>query len=88
MWQIVGLIGVFAAVGGGYALSGGKFAVILNSIGPELLTILGSGCMTLLISNELVTIRKILMGMKKIFAYRQKRTLELLAMMTGGGSNR
>jgi chemotaxis protein MotA len=68
VWQIIGIIGVFAAVGGGYAISGGKFAVILHSIGPELLTILGAGCMTVLISNELTTIRKILAGVRKIFA--------------------
>jgi chemotaxis protein MotA len=68
VWQIVGIIGVFAAIGTGYSLAGGKFAVILSSVGPELLTILGSGCMTILISNEMATIRKIMGGMRKIFA--------------------
>ncbi len=68
MWQIVGIFGVFAAIGTGYSLAGGKFAVILHSLGPELLTILGSGCMTVLISNEMATIRKILGGIRKIFA--------------------
>ncbi|HQT75719.1 MAG TPA: flagellar motor stator protein MotA [Rhodopila sp.] len=55
-------------MGTGYAISGGKFAVILQAIGPELLTILGSGVMTVLISNEMSTIKKILGGFKKIFA--------------------
>lgn len=68
VFQIIGIIGVFAAIGMGYTLAGGKFAVILNAVGPELLTILGSGCMTVLISNELTTIKKILGGFGKIFA--------------------
>ncbi|OYV39632.1 MAG: flagellar motor stator protein MotA [Rhodospirillales bacterium 20-64-7] len=41
---------------------------MLQAIGPELLTILGSGVMTVLISNEMSTIKKILGGFKKIFA--------------------
>jgi chemotaxis protein MotA len=68
VWQIVGIFGVFAAIGTGYTLAGGKFAVILQAVGPELLTILGSGVMTVLISNEVATIRKIIGGMRKIFA--------------------
>ena len=64
MWQIVGIFGVFAAIGTGYTLAGGKFAVILQSVGPELLTILGSGLMTVLISNEVATIRKIIVGIR------------------------
>jgi chemotaxis protein MotA len=68
MLQMIGIAGVFAAIGLGYTISGGKFGVILGSIGPELLTILGSGCMTLLISNEMATIKKVAGGFKKIFA--------------------
>ncbi|PPQ27621.1 flagellar motor stator protein MotA [Rhodopila globiformis] len=68
MWQIIGIIGVFAAIGTGYTISGGKFAVILHAAAPELLTILGSGSMTVVIGNDLSTLKKLLGGFKKIFA--------------------
>jgi chemotaxis protein MotA len=66
MWQLIGLVGVFAAIGGGYTLEGGKFGVILEAVGPELLTILGPAVMTLLISNELSTVRAVFGGFKKV----------------------
>jgi chemotaxis protein MotA len=68
MWQLIGIVGVFVAVGAGYTIAGGSFGVILNAVGPELLTILGAGCMTLLIANEITTVRKVGKGLGRIFA--------------------
>jgi chemotaxis protein MotA len=67
MWQVIGIAGVFLAIGSGYAISGGHFAVILEAVGPELLTILGAGSMTLLIANEIGTVKKIVGGFGKVF---------------------
>jgi chemotaxis protein MotA len=68
MWQVIGIAGVFLAVGAGYAISGGHFAVLLGAAGPELLTILGAGCMTVLIGNDFGTVRHLFGGLPKIFA--------------------
>lgn len=66
MWQLIGLAGVFLAIGTGYKLEGGSFGVIIHAIGPELLIILGAGLMTILIANEFATVLKLLGGFKKI----------------------
>ena len=66
MWQLIGLAGVFAAIGGGYTIAGGRFGVILEAIGPELIIILGPGMMTLLISNEITTVRHVITGLRKV----------------------
>jgi chemotaxis protein MotA len=66
MWQLIGLVGVFVAIGLGYTIEGGSFGVVFDAIGPELLIILGSGSMTLLIGNEIATVRAILAGMRKV----------------------
>jgi chemotaxis protein MotA len=66
MLQILGLLGVFGAIGAGFMLEGGKFGAIMHALGPELLIILGSGAMTMLVSNEFATIRKLLGKFKKV----------------------
>src|SRR5690348_2389380 len=68
MWQAIGILGVFAAVGIGYTISGGKFGVILEALGPELITIGGSGAMTLFIANDMATVKKLVGGFKKLFS--------------------
>jgi len=66
MWQLIGLAGVFVAIGVGYTIAGGSFGVIIEAAGPELLVILGPGLMTLLISNELSTVKAVFGGFKKV----------------------
>ncbi|CAH2605444.1 Motility protein A (plasmid) [Rhodovastum atsumiense] len=73
MWQIIGIAGVFAAIGVGYTIAGGKFGVILNAAGPELLIIGGSGIMTLLIANEIVVVRNVMKVLKRAFTGPQWR---------------
>jgi hypothetical protein len=66
MWQLIGLVGVFVTIGVGYTIAGGHFGVIIEAVGPELLVILGPGAMTLLISNEMSTVKSVLGGFKKV----------------------
>jgi chemotaxis protein MotA len=83
MWQLIGLGGVFAAIGVGYTLAGGKFGVIIEAVGPELLVILGPGVMTLLISNEISTVRRVATGLRKVFtgpAWRRSDYLDALCL--------
>ena len=68
MWQLIGIVGVFVAVIAGYTIAGGNLGVVLAALGPELLTILGSGTMTLLIANEISTVRSAATGLGRIFA--------------------
>ena len=62
MWQILGILGVFGAIAAGYLMEGGKFAVLIDAAPPELVTIFGAGCMTLLIAQDITTIVKVLGG--------------------------
>jgi chemotaxis protein MotA len=66
MWQLIGLAGVFAAIGVGYTIEGGSFAVVFDALGPELLIILGSGAMTVLVGNEMATVKAIIGGLRKV----------------------
>jgi chemotaxis protein MotA len=66
MWQLIGLAGVFGAIGIGYTIAGGSFGVIIEASGPELIVILGPGLMTLLISNELSTVKAVFGGFMKV----------------------
>ena len=78
MWQAIGIAGVFLAIGSGYALAGGHFAVIIHAVGPELLTILGAGCMTVLIGNEIGTVSRVVGGLMKIFSGARWRKADYL----------
>lgn len=57
---------MFAAIGLGYTIEGGSFSVVFDAIGPELLIILGSGAMTLLVANEIATVKALLVGLRKV----------------------
>ncbi len=66
MWQLIGLVGVFAAIGLGYTIEGGSFAVVFDALGPEMMIIFGSGAMTLLVGNEFSTVKALIGGLRKI----------------------
>lgn len=66
MWQLIGLAGVFVAIGLGYTMEGGNFGVIADAVGPELTIIFGAGVMTLLIANEFGTVVKLLTAIRKV----------------------
>jgi len=84
MIQLFGLLGVFGAIGAGYTIEGGKFGAIMHALGPELLIILGSGIMTMLISNEFATIKKLLGKLKKVVsgpAWRKSDYIDALCLL-------
>lgn len=84
MWQIIGLIGVFATIITGYTIAGGKFGVILHALGPELIIILGSGIATMLVSNEFSTVTKLLGKFSKLIsgpAWKKTDYVDALCML-------
>jgi chemotaxis protein MotA len=52
MFQIIGIVLLFAMVFGSYAISGGKFDVITHAAPHELMAIGGAGIAAFLISNS------------------------------------
>ncbi len=84
MWQIIGLIGVFATIITGYTIAGGKFGVILHALGPELIIILGSGIATMLVSNDFSTVTKLLGKFSKLVsgpAWKKTDYVDALCML-------
>ena len=52
MFQIIGIVVLFAMVFGSYIISGGKFEVILHALPHEMMAIGGAGIAAFLISNS------------------------------------
>ena len=68
MFQIIGIIVLFAMVFGGYTIAGGKMGVILHSLPYEMMMIGGAAIAALLISNSTSTLKGVLGGLGKVFA--------------------
>ncbi|WP_339914755.1 flagellar motor stator protein MotA [uncultured Brevundimonas sp.] len=68
MFQIIGIVMLFATVFGSYIISGGKFAVIMHALPHEMMAIGGAGVAAFLISNSVPTIKASLSGLGKAFA--------------------
>src|SRR5690606_20654650 len=68
MFQIIGIILLFAMVFGSFLLHGGKMATILYSLPYELMAIFGAGIAAFLIANSLQVIKGALSGLGKWFA--------------------
>ncbi|EFH13739.1 flagellar motor stator protein MotA [Teichococcus cervicalis] len=84
MIQIVGILGVFVAVFGGYLIAGGKMGVILGALGPELMIIGGSGFMTLLIGGDMALVTKTMKSFGKVFkgpSWNRKDFSDLLCLL-------
>ena len=67
MFQIIGIVMLFARVFGSFMISGGNLGVILHAAPHELMAILGAGVAGYLISNSMTTIKGTFAGFKKIF---------------------
>ena len=67
MFQIIGIVLLFALVFGSYIMSGGNIGVILEALPHEMLTIGGAGVAAFLISNSMSTIKSCGGGMAKVF---------------------
>jgi chemotaxis protein MotA len=68
MFQIIGIVLLFALVFGSYLISGGKMDVILHAAPHEMMAIGGAGIAAFLISNSMTTIKATASGFGKIFA--------------------
>ncbi len=67
MFQIIGVVLLFALVFGSYVMSGGNMGVIIEAAPHELMAILGAGVASFLISNSMSVIKGTGGGMGKVF---------------------
>lgn len=68
MFQIIGIVVLFATVFGSFLISGGNMAVILEAAPHELMAIGGAGVAAFLISNSMTTIKATAGGFGKVFS--------------------
>src|ERR1044071_5443308 len=65
MFSIIGIVVVIGAIIGGYMMEHGKFAVLMQP--AELVIIFGAAVGTLVISNPVSTLKKIVAGLMGVF---------------------
>ena len=68
MFQIIGVVLLFATVFGSYLWSGGNMAVILHALPHEMLAIGGAGIAAFLVSNSMTVVKGTGGGLAKVFA--------------------
>src|SRR3990167_10966940 len=68
MFQIIGIVLLFALVFGSYIISGGNLGVILHALPHEMMAIGGAAIAAFLISNSMPVIKGTLSGFGKVFA--------------------
>ena len=68
MFQIIGIVVLFATVFGSFLISGGKMGVIIEAAPHELMAILGAGIAAFLVSNSMVVIKATGGGFGKVFS--------------------
>ena len=68
MFQIIGIVVLFAMVFGSYIMSGGNLGVILNALPHEMMAIGGAAVAAFLISNSMTVIKGVGGGVGKAFA--------------------
>ena len=84
MFQIIGIVLLFALVFGSYAISGGKFEVNLHAAPHELMAIGGAGIAAFLISNSVPVLKSSLGGLGKAFAgpkWKKQDYKDLLSLL-------
>jgi chemotaxis protein MotA len=84
MFQIIGILVVFAMVFGGFMLAGGHFDVILKAAPFELMIIGGAGLGALLIGNPLSVLKATVGAMAKVFTgskWKAKDYEDLLTLL-------
>ena len=68
MFQIIGIVLLFALVFGSFLISGGNLAVILHALPHEMMAIGGAGVASFLIANSLPVIKGTGAGFGKVFS--------------------
>ena len=84
MFVIIGYLVVLAAVFGGYALAGGKFAVIAKAAPVEMFIIGGAALGAFLVGNSGKVIKATIASIPKLFKgskYTKARYMELMALL-------
>lgn len=84
MFQIIGVVVVFAMVFGGFLLAGGHLEPIIHAAPHELMTIGGAALGALLIGNKGKTAMGVATGIGKLFAgpkWKKKDYTDLLALL-------
>ena len=84
MFQIIGIVLLFAMVFGSYVLAGGKFGVIMHALPHEFMAIGGAGVAAFLISNSMPVIKGSLGGLGKTFAgpkWKKQDYKDLLSLL-------
>ena len=84
MFQIIGIVLLFGLVFGSYAISGGKFEVILHAAPHELMAIGGAGIAAFLISNSMPVIKGSLGGLGKTFAGPKWKASDYRDLLSSG----
>ena len=67
MFQIIGIVLLFALVFGSYLISGGNMGVILHALPHEMMAIGGAGVASFLIANSMPVVKGTLGGFGKVF---------------------
>ena len=84
MFQIIGIVLLFAMVFGSYLISGGNMGVITHALPYEMMAIGGAGVASFLIANSLPVIKGTLGGFGKVFAgpkWKASDYRDLLALL-------
>jgi len=84
MFQIVGIVLLFALVFGSYLISGGNLGVILHALPHEMMAIGGAGVASYLIANSMTVIKGTLGGFSKVFGgpkWKSADYRDLLALL-------
>jgi len=84
MFQIIGIVLLFAMVFGGYVLSGGHFEVILEALPHEMMTIGGAAVAALLLGNGIGEVKKTVGDIAKAFSgpkWKQPDYRDLLCLL-------
>jgi chemotaxis protein MotA len=76
MFQIIGIVLLFGMVFGGYVMSGGHFAVILESLPHEMMTIGGAAVAALLLGNSIASVKQTLGSVAKAFSGPKWKTAD------------
>jgi chemotaxis protein MotA len=84
MFQIVGVVVVFAMVFGGFTLAGGKFDIIVEALPFELMMIGGAATGAFLIGNAFGTVMQTLKDLGKLISgskWKQQDYVDLLTLL-------
>src|ERR1700749_2017420 len=84
MLQIGGIVILFACVFGGYLMTGGSLAVVIEAAPHELLTIFGAAVAAMLIAGSIYNVKKIMGSLGKAISgpqWKPKDYTDLLCLL-------